>query len=87
VPPGSYLAISHVASDLLDQETMQSLADSWNSRAQQNVTWRSREQVARFFVGTDLIAPGVVPVEDWRPEPGTTDEGKSIGWCAAGRKR
>ena len=86
VPSGSYLAISHVASDLLDQETTQSLADSWNSKAQQHLTWRSREQVARFFAGMDLVEPGLVPVEDWRPEPGTPDEGKSIGWCAVARK-
>jgi predicted O-methyltransferase YrrM len=87
VPSGSYLAISHVASDLLDQETMQSLADSWNSNAQQQAAWRTREQVARFFAGTDLLEPGLVRVEEWRPEPGTTEERKSIGWGAVGRKR
>jgi len=86
VPSGSYLAISLGASDLVKQETMRSIADSWNSGSQQRVTWRSREQVARFFAGLDLIEPGLVPVEDWRPEPGTTDEGKSIGWCAVARK-
>ena len=86
VPPGSYLAISLGASDLAEQETMRSIADSWNSGSQQRVTWRSREQVARFFAGLDLIEPGLVPVEEWRPEPGTTDEGKSIGWCAVARK-
>jgi S-adenosyl methyltransferase len=86
VPSGSYLAISLGASDLVKQETMQSIADPWNSRSQQRVTWRSREQVARFFDGLDLIEPGLVPVEEWRPEPGATDEGKSIGWCAVARK-
>ncbi|HEX7162875.1 MAG TPA: SAM-dependent methyltransferase [Trebonia sp.] len=87
VPSGSYLAISLGASDLAEQETMRSIADSWNSGSQQRVTLRSREQVARFFAGLDLIEPGLVPVEEWRPEPGTTDEGKSIGWCAVARKR
>ena len=87
VPSGSYLAISHGASDLLGQETMQSIDDSWSGRVQQQFTWRSREQVRRFFAGTDLVEPGVVRVEDWRPEPGTVNEGRSIGWCAVGRKR
>jgi predicted O-methyltransferase YrrM len=87
VPSGSYLAISHVATDLLDQETMQSLADSWNSRAQQQAAWRTREQIAPFFTGTDLVEPGLVRVEEWRPEPGTANEGKSIAWGAVGRKR
>jgi hypothetical protein len=87
VPSGSYLAISHGASDVLDQETTQSLARSWNSRGQQQFTWRSREQVARFFTGTDLVEPGLVQVDEWRPEPGTLNEGKSAGWGAVGRKR
>jgi len=87
VPPGSYLAISHAGSDRLDQESQQSIGDSWNGRVQQQFTLRTREQVAEFFAGTDLVEPGVVPVEDWRPEPGTTGEGKSTVWCAVGRKR
>jgi hypothetical protein len=86
MPSGSYLVISHGASDLLDQETQQSFADSLRGGVQQ-FTWRSREQVARFFAGLDLVEPGVVRVEDWRPEPGTVNEGRSIGWCAVGRKR
>jgi hypothetical protein len=87
VPPGSYLAISHGASDLLDQETIQSVTDSWNSRGQQQMAWRSREQIARFFTGTDLVEPGLVRVDEWRPEPGTTEESRSAWLCAVGRKR
>lgn len=66
---------------------MQSIADSWNRGSQQRVTWRSREQAARFFAGLDLIEPGLVPVGEWRPEPGTAGKGKSIRWCAVARKR
>ena len=87
VPPGSYLAISHAASDLLDQETMRSFADSWNNRGQQRITWRTREQVARFFTGTDLVEPGLVRVDEWRPTSGTTSAGTSNEWGAVGRKR
>ena len=87
VPSGSYLAISHGASDLLGQELAQSIDESWKDRIQQQFTWRSREQVARFFAGTDLVEPGLVPVEEWRPEPGTADEGKSAIWGAVGRKQ
>ena len=85
--PGSYLAISHWASDLLDPEKQQGIRDSWNGRVQQQMTWRSREQVGRFFSGMDLVEPGLVPVEEWRPEPGATGEDHSTGWGAVGRKR
>jgi hypothetical protein len=87
VPPGSYLAISHAASDLLDQETMRRFADSWNTRGQQRITWRTREQVARFFTGTDLVEPGLVRVDEWRPASGTTNAGTSNEWGGVGRKR
>ena len=82
-----YLAISHGASDLLDQETWKGIGDSWNGRVQQQFIWRSRDQVARFFAGTDLVEPGLVPVEEWRPEPDSTDKAKPAGWGVVGRKR
>ena len=87
VPSGSYLAISHPSSDFLDQETQQGIGDSWNGRVQQQFTFRSRDQVAQFFAGTDLIDPGLVLVEEWRPESGTAAVGKSAMWGAVGRKR
>jgi len=87
MPSGSYVAISHAGSDRIEQEAQQSIGDSWSGKVQQDFTLRSREQVARFFAGTDLIEPGLVPVEEWRPEPGTIGEGKSTVWCAVGRKR
>ena len=55
--------------------------------AQQQFTLRSREEVARFFAGTDVAEPGIVPVEAWRPEPGPSDTRKSAMGGAVGRKR
>jgi hypothetical protein len=54
---------------------------------QQDFTFRPRDQVARFFDGADLVDPGLVPVEEWRPDPGTGGAGKSSMWCAVARKR
>ena len=53
--------------------------------SQQQYTGRSREQVARFFTGTDLVEPGLVRVEEWRPDPGAQRH-KSCAWAAVGRK-
>jgi hypothetical protein len=86
VPPGSYLAISHAGTDLFDEETDDTFRGVINQMMRQRYTPRSREQVARFFAGTDLVEPGLVPVEDWRPEPGTVDAGKSSIYGAVGRK-
>jgi hypothetical protein len=85
VPPGSHLAISHMGTDLLDSKTQHGLEDHSGRAMQQRLTARSREEVARFFAGVDLVPPGVVRVEDWRPEPGA-DAGQSVLWGAVGRK-
>jgi hypothetical protein len=87
VPSGSYLAISHVGSDLFNREALQDIMDVADRRVQQQVAFRTREQVARFFEGTDLVEPGLVRVEEWRPEPSTDWTKKSFVWCAVGRKR
>jgi hypothetical protein len=87
VPSGSYLAISHPGSDRLELETKQALGEITDRMLKQDVTYRSREQVARFFEGTDLVKPGIVPVEDWRPEPGAGQTGRSSIWCAVAKKR
>jgi len=86
LPPGSHLAISHIAADLIDPETRSGLDNLADQMIQQDFTFRGGEQVARFFAGTDLVAPGLVRVEEWRPEPGDP-AGISSVWGAVGRKR
>jgi hypothetical protein len=87
VPAGSYLALSHTGSDLLTADVQQGIKNVIGSSGQQQYSNRTREQVARFFAGTDLVEPGLVRVEEWRPEPGADDTRKSALWAAVGRKR
>jgi hypothetical protein len=87
VPSGSYLALSHLGPEFFDPETLREAQVVSGRRVQQQMTWRNREQVARFFEGADLVEPGIVPVEEWRPEPGTSSTDRSSLWGAVGRKR
>lgn len=87
VPSGSYLAISHMALDLLGQETEDGLEHMQDQMMRKRFTSRTREQVARFFPDMDLVAPGLARAEEWRPDVGTAEAGKSALWCAVGRKR
>jgi S-adenosyl methyltransferase len=87
LPPGSYLAVSHLGSELLAQEAKQGFDDIVGRKAQQQYIDRSREQMVRFFEGMDLVEPGLVRVEEWRPDPGAGETGRSALWCALGRKR
>lgn len=86
LPPGSYLAISHGGTDLVDRSKQETFQSTWNGQVQQQFTGRTRDQVARFFAGLELVEPGLVPVEQWRPEPDLGDTSNSAMWGAVGRK-
>jgi S-adenosyl methyltransferase len=69
LPSGSYLAISHPASDI--HVAAQAEAQKrYNERVSTPQTMRNRAEVTRFFDGLDLVPPGVVYVHEWRPDPG-----------------
>jgi hypothetical protein len=88
MPSGSYLALSHLGAELLDQEKQQGFQDVVRRSAQQQYIGRTREQMERFFDGMDLVEPGVVRVEEWHPDPDDAGEtGRSTLWCVLGRKR
>src|SRR5579863_7334844 len=85
LPPGSYLALSHLGTELLDQEKTEGFQGVVRRQAQQQYIGRGREEIERFFGGMDLLEPGIVRVEEWRPD--REPEGRSALWCAVGRKR
>ena len=67
LPPGSYLAISHPASDIHPGQA--EAQKRYNERVSTPQTLRTRDEVARFFTGLDLVPPGLVYVHTWRPGP------------------
>jgi hypothetical protein len=64
--PGSYLVISHVTADHLSAEAARQAKAAYASASAPGIA-RSREQVAGFFGGLDMVAPGLVDVAGWRP--------------------
>jgi hypothetical protein len=66
LPPGSYLALSHVTGDFRT-EAAQGVAAVYD-QATSSVTLRSHAQIEAFFDGWDLVEPGVVQVPSWRPD-------------------
>jgi hypothetical protein len=74
--PGSYLALCHVASDL--DPALAAAATEWNRMSSLQVTVRSRDEVAAFTAGLELLEPGVVPVNQWRPEPGAAPRDPNV---------
>ncbi len=86
LPSGSYLGLSHLGSDLLDQEARQGFDNIIRRSAQQQYIGRNREEMMRFFTGLDLVDPGLVRVEEWKPDPDPSETGRSTLWCALARK-
>ena len=86
LPPGSSLTISHVPSDM-HATAMKAMGDRLNRLLAQRSTYRSREQVTRFFDGLELVPPGVVPIQEWRP--GTPEEASAAAamWGGVAFKR
>jgi len=84
VPPGSYLALSQVASDI-QAEQMAEAARRYNRLARETQRHRSHAEVARFFDGLDLVEPGLVPVQHWRPDSESANSHSAM-WGGVARK-
>ncbi|GGV63509.1 SAM-dependent methyltransferase [Streptomyces griseoloalbus] len=77
LPSGSYLVLSHAASDLHSELAEQVTAEY--ARAGIRLGFRTRAQVARFFDGLDLVEPGLVTAPQWyRTPPAPTPEDSGI---------
>ncbi|MGV9882189.1 SAM-dependent methyltransferase [Streptomyces sp. NPDC003006] len=50
---------------------------------------RSREEIARFFEGYDMVEPGLVPMPHWRPDTALEEEDpySFSGFAGVGQKR
>ncbi|MBG0830301.1 SAM-dependent methyltransferase [Planomonospora sp. ID67723] len=64
--PGSHLLLSHAMAESAPEAVAQLKATTAGSPAQP--TFRTHDQVLALFDGFDLVEPGLVPVQDWRPD-------------------
>lgn len=85
VPPGSYLVITHAAADIAPEQ-MSAVKVRLNELMFQQLNTRTRAEVSRLFDGLELIEPGVVPVQDWRPDSELEAHRTSTMWSGVARK-
>lgn len=68
LPAGSFLVLSHVTFDPLPEDTTRDLTALARPGAGHGTfRARTREEIAQFVNGLDLIEPGLVSVVDWHP--------------------
>jgi hypothetical protein len=65
LPPGGYLAIYEATNT---SPAYNEAIRIYNESGAEPYRLRTPEQVARLFDGLELIAPGVVPIQAWRPD-------------------
>ena len=85
VPPGSYLLLSHVASDI-EPEKMAEMGKRLNRLLAQKGYYRSQAEVTQFFTGLELLEPGVVPVQHWRQDSEIEGARRAAMWGGVARK-
>jgi hypothetical protein len=63
--PGSYLVLSHVTGDDTPGDIIRQAAEVYEHASAPGLA-RSHAQIARFFGGLDMVAPGLVNPTQWR---------------------
>ncbi|MBV2357092.1 SAM-dependent methyltransferase [Streptomyces sp. J2-1] len=77
LPSGSYLVLSHAASDIFSD--LAAKVTEEYAKGGIRLGLRTREEVARFFDGLELVEPGLVTATDWyRGTPEHTIEQSGI---------
>jgi hypothetical protein len=83
--PGSFLAISHAASDI-DVEQQTEMVRRLNQSVAEKATLRDRAGVARLFDGFELLDPGVTRTAEWRPDSSAEAASPAAVWAGVARK-
>ncbi|MCW2918733.1 MAG: hypothetical protein JWN52_6801 [Actinomycetia bacterium] len=68
LPVGSYIAATHVTVDGHPAEAVEQIEAVYRSTPTP-IYFREHAEVLRFFAGFDLVRPGLVTIDAWRPDP------------------
>jgi hypothetical protein len=85
VPAGSYLVISHPASDV-QAEKVAEVARRYNASVVTGQTRRTVNEVAAFLGDWEILEPGVTQTPLWRPDGPTAVTGSVPMWAGVARK-
>jgi hypothetical protein len=85
---GSYLAITHGYAGQVSKEIEDQVRGAYQATAAGDLVPRTLEQVTGYFDGMQILEPGVVHVEAWRPVLPVAPDPSRAGFLAAvGRVR
>ncbi|MFC9974798.1 SAM-dependent methyltransferase [Spirillospora sp. NPDC127200] len=85
LPPGSHLVLSHICAS--EHVTAARAAADVYQRSRATMVLRERSAIERFLDGFEPLEPGLVALDDWRPD-GDVKRDDLPAWilCGVGRK-
>jgi hypothetical protein len=85
--PGSFLTISHPASDI-DAEQFSEATRLFNEAApaSERMTLRDHAAAARLFTGLEFVPPGLVRITEWHPDSELQAASPGSLWAGIARK-
>ena len=92
VPPGSYLALSDTVSGVGEEVAKVATARLNERMGRIQLRRRPVTEIERYFAGLELVEPGVVPLNRWRPPvrevaPSQGSAAQDLpAYCGIGRK-
>jgi hypothetical protein len=96
LPPGSYLAVSHLTAEGVPHDVAQKMADvkALYDNSANPVIFRSHREIKDLFGDFELLPPGLTWTPEWHPEeaePGQSpeqfdDPSEAATYAAVGRK-
>jgi O-methyltransferase involved in polyketide biosynthesis len=84
--PGSYLVVSHGTSDNLGHDAVAELRQVYGE-ATASAAPRTKDGIARFFDGLQMVPPGLCDVAAWRTAPAPGQHGRVLFLGGIGRKQ
>jgi S-adenosyl methyltransferase len=83
--PGSYLVLSHATTEEIGAEVAEEVRELY-ADATAPAVFHSRDEIARFFEGLELVPPGISDVAAWRPGIPPADTNRVIVLGGIGKK-
>jgi S-adenosyl methyltransferase len=83
MPAGGFLVISHGTVEGLGSAAVLNGVNAY-SQITKGIYPRSRESISEYFTDLELLEPGIVPVDEWRPDSSAGLPAGSAGWRILG---
>jgi hypothetical protein len=90
LPSGSFVAISHfcdVSEDYPDEAERTAATEKIYSETLGTGRWRKPAEILGYLGDFKLLEPGLVPIQDWRPDPNDSGEPLDHHWFVGGVAR